>query len=150
MLLSGANVALPDPVAADLKSLRGAVTAAQMALAANVPGAACAGRADYTARWAAQLPEPFQVYPRGAVEEAAGSDAQGCRLRIVHFSTPVAVEDVLAFYHARLRAAGYAVQHGADGGDHVLRGAKGAAGYAIYLRQAADGLTAADIIVGGA
>lgn len=147
-LIGGTPPAVPDAGAADLRSYRDAVTAAQMAVAARVPGSGCAGRVSYTARWAAMLPEPLSVYPRGAVDEAAGSDA-GCRLRVVHFRTPVAVADVLAFYHARLRAAGFAVEHGRDDAEHLLRGRKGGAGYVVYLRQGEDGLTAADLVAGG-
>ncbi|MCW1430447.1 hypothetical protein [Novosphingobium sp. JCM 18896] len=147
-LVGGMPAAAPDPAAANLEPFRESVTAAQMAVAARVPGSDCAARVSYTARWATALPEPLSVYPRGAVDEAAGSDA-GCRLRVVHFRTPVAVDDVLGFYHARLRAAGFAVQHQADGADHLLRGNKGGTGYVVYLRAGEDGLTMADVVAGG-
>ena len=147
-LLGRVPPAAPDPGAIDLKPYREAVTAAQMAAVAQVPGSNCAAGVSYTARWAVMLPEPLPVYPRATVEEAAGSDA-GCRLRIVHFRTPVAIDDVLAFYHARLRAAGFAVEHGGDDDDHLLRARKGGAGYVVYLRRGADGLTAADLVAGG-
>lgn len=148
-LAGGTVLRLPNPSKEDLRALRDAVTAAQMAAAAKLTRADCAGQVRYTARWAAMLPEPVQVYPRGAVEEAAGTDAGGCALRVVHFKTPVPVEDVLAFHHARLRAVGYAVKHGVDDDDHVLRGRKGGSGYLLYVRKAEDGLTAADIVVAG-
>lgn len=140
---------VPEPTAASLADLREALTAAQMALAAKVPGSGCARRAEYSARWAALLPDALQVYPRGAVEEAAGIDAPGCRLRVVHFRTPVPLAEVLGFYHARLRAGGYTAAHEAEGAEHALRGRKGAADYVIYLRKGAEGLTAADIVIGG-
>lgn len=148
-LVPGTPPAVPAPSAEDLTPLREAVTAAQMAAAAQVARAECIANVAYTARWAAALPEPLQVYPRGAVEEAAGTDAGGCGLRVVHFRTPVAVEEVIAFHNARLRAAGYPVRHGAEGGAHALRGRKGGAAYVVFVRQAEDGLTAADIVVGG-
>lgn len=147
-LLGGRPPAAPDAGTADLTPYREAVTAAQMAVAARVPGSDCAARMSYTARWAAMLPEPLSVYPRGAVDEAAGSDG-GCRLRVVHFRTPVAVDDVLAFYHARLRAAGFAVEHGRDDAEHLLRARKGGVSYVVYLRGGEDGLTAADLVAGG-
>lgn len=148
-LTGGAPATVTDPAAADLTSFRESVTAGQMAVVARVSGSDCAARVTYTARWATALPEPLSVYPRGAVDEAAGNDA-GCRLRAVHFRTPVAVDDVLGFYHARLRAAGFAVRHEADGAEALLRGSKGGARYVVYLRQGEDGLTMADIVVGGA
>jgi hypothetical protein len=138
----------PAPASADLSPFREAVTAAQMAVATRVAAPGCAANVSYTARWAAALPAPLQVYPRGAVEEAAGTDAGGCGLRVIHFRTPVAVDDVMAFYHARLRAAGYPAEHVAQDAEHVLRGRKGGRAYLIYLRPA-DGLTAADVVVAG-
>ena len=147
-LVGGVMPAVPAAKGGDLGAYREAVTAAQMAVAARVPGSDCAGRVRYTARWAAMLPEPLSVYPRGAVDEAAGSD-DGCRLRVVHFRTPVPVEDVLAFYHARLRSAGFGVDHRQDGDAHLLRGQRSAFGYAVFVRQDEDGLTAADIVTGG-
>lgn len=148
-LLGGAPAPVPVPSSGDLKAFREAVTAAQMAIAAKVANPGCIQNIAYTARWAAMLAAPLQVYPRGAVEEAAGTDADSCGLRAVHFKTPVAPDDVLAFHYARLRGAGYPVKHIADGGDHVLRGRKGTASYVIYVRRAEDGLTAADIVVAG-
>lgn len=147
-LLGGSIPAVPAPSSGDLKAFREAVTAAQMASLSGV-AQSCVQNAAYTARWAAMLAGPLQVYPRGAVEEAAGTDAGGCALRVVHFKTPVGLDDILAFYHARLRAGGYPVEHVADGADHLLRGRKGASSYAIYVRQDDDGLTAADIVVAG-
>ncbi|HEX8056656.1 MAG TPA: hypothetical protein VF481_08340 [Novosphingobium sp.] len=149
-LLGGTPPAASAPSSGDLKAFREAVTAAQMASATQVADPGCIQNAAYTARWAAMLTGPLQVYPRGAVDEAAGTDAGNCALRVVHFKTPVGSDDVLAFYHARLRAAGYPVEHVADGADHLLRGRKGSASYAIYIRKDEDGLTAADIVVAGA
>lgn len=148
-LLSGATQSMPAASAGDLGILRGAMTSAQVASAAGVASTGCVQSLTYTARWTAMLPAALQVYPRAAVEEAAGTDAPGCGLRVVHFKTPVALDDVMAFHSARLRAAGYPVEHCAQGGDHMLRGRKGASGYALYLRKDADGLTAGDIVVAG-
>lgn len=148
-LVGGTIAEAPEPAAAELGPLRDTVTAAQMAAAARIARGECLAALEYTARWAAALPKPLEVYPRGAVEEAAGSDTAGCGLRIVHFRTPVTVDDVVAFYHARLAAAGYPAEHVAQGGDHGLRGRKGAAAYLIYIRPAEDGLTMADIVVVG-
>src|SRR5690606_23337049 len=57
--------------------------------------ASCIGRAQYTMQWAARMPEAFPVYPRGAVQEAAGTDAGGCALRAVDFVTPVPLGEVM-------------------------------------------------------
>jgi hypothetical protein len=143
---------IPDasqPTSDDLAPFRQAVTAEQVAAAARLSASDCARDLRYTAQWAAKLPGPVQVYPRASVDEAAGSDAAGCGLRVVHFRTPVAVDDVVAFYHARLRAAGFSPQHVSDGRDHVVRGRKGALSALLYVRGSEHGLTAADLVVAG-
>ena len=120
-------------------------------LAAALPGKGgdCAGKIAYSAVWAAKLPEALQVYPRGHVQEAAGTDAEGCQLRAVNFRTPVPVDDVVNFYYTRVRAAGYAAVHGLEGGDHVLSRSKGAAAYVLYVRKLANGMTEVDLVANG-
>jgi hypothetical protein len=140
----------PPAEPGDTKALREAVTAGQMASAARIATPACIGEIRYTARWAAQLPAGFDLYPRGAVEEAAGVARPGCAFRVVHYATPVPVEDVIAFHHAGLRAAGYPAQRLADGADQVLRGRKGATAYVVYVRRDERGLIVVDVILGGA
>lgn len=130
--------------------LRDAATAAQVAAAAKTGNADCAGRVEYSARWASLLPEPLAVYPRGAVQEAAGTDGNGCRLRVVHFVTPVPVDDVIAFYATRLAAAGYGIRHHAEGDIQALGGRKGAAAYVIQTKRTGnDALTEVDLVSSG-
>lgn len=125
-----------------------AITAGQMA--ARMPrGGNCAGKVDYSAAWAAKLPEALAVYPHGHVQEAAGTDKDGCALRVVNFVTPVSVSDVIDFYYTRLTAAGYDAGHRTEGKDDVLGGGKGAAAYVLYVRKRDDGLTEADLISNG-
>lgn len=95
-LAGGAIQSAPAPTSGSAEPLaKAAATAAQIAVAADPAQADCAARAEYSARWAAALPEPLGVYPRGAVSEAAGIDQAGCRLRVVSFVTPVTPQDVL-------------------------------------------------------
>lgn len=125
-----------------------AVTAGQ--LAARVSGRGrCAAQIDYSAVWAARLPDALTVYPRGHVQEAAGADTDGCALRVVHFVTPVSVTDVIDFYHTRLRSVGYSADHRAEGDHAVLRGGKGGATYRLDVRKGADGLTEVDLASDG-
>lgn len=126
--------------------------ASQVATAAQIAAKSagdCAGKVEYAMSWAAALPEPLGVYPRGAVQEAAGIDRDGCRLRVVTFHTPVAAGDVIDFYYTRLRKAGYAAARTAEGTDDVLGGRKGAASYVIYARKLDSGLTEVDLVSGG-
>ena len=123
-------------------------TAAQTAAIALGKNNGCSANVEYTMGWAAKMPTPFPVYPRGHVQEAAGTDVDGCRLRVVNFVTPVSLSDVADFYWTRARTGGFTAQHRLDGGDHVIDGAKGAAAYVVYLRSA-KGLTEVDLVTNG-
>jgi hypothetical protein len=126
-----------------------ALTAA--ARAAAVPGGSgdCAARAQYTMQWAARLPAAFPVYPRGAVQEAAGTDASGCSLRVINFVTPVPLGEVMDFYYSRARVAGFSAQRVLQDGDDVLGGVKGAASYMVYARRLPSGNTEVDLVTSG-
>jgi hypothetical protein len=120
------------------------------ARAAHAPGAGdCAGKVEYTAQWAAKLPTQFPVYPRGAVQEAAGTDADGCSLRVVNFATPVPVDEVINFYFTRADKAGFSTQRVLQNGDDVLGGVKGAAAYTVYARKLPSGVTEVDLVTSG-
>src|SRR6187551_2002045 len=125
------------------------LTAAARAAAAPGGNGDCAARAQYTMQWAARLPAAFPVYPRGAVQEAAGSDASGCSLRVVNFVTPVPLGEVMDFYYSRARAAGFSAQRVLQDGDDVLGGVKGAASYMVYARRLPTGNTEVDLITSG-
>ena len=150
-LVGGAIRPAPDPVKGGADALiRDVATAAQFAASAKTGNVDCAGKVEYSARWAAMLPAPLAVYPRGAVQEAAGTDADGCRLRVVHFVTPVAVDDVIAFYYTQLSAAGYNARRHVEGDAQALGGSKGTAAYMIQARRKAGGaLTEVDLAASG-
>lgn len=124
-----------------------ALTAAARAAAGGQ--ADCAARARYTMQWAARMPEAFPVYPHGAVQEAAGTDAEGCALRVVNFRTPVPLGEVMDFYYTRARAAGFTAQRVLQDGDDVLGGAKGKASYIVYARRLPTGVTEVDLVTSG-
>jgi hypothetical protein len=106
----------------------------------------CAAGAQFSARWAAQMPSAFPVYPRGNVLEAAGNDADGCSLRVVNFATAASVTDVMDFYYTRARAAGYTVQHAVQGGDNVLGGSGRGGSVMVFARAVDGGLTTVDLV----
>jgi hypothetical protein len=132
------------------KLVESAATAAQIAAAAKTGKVDCAGKVQYSAKWATALPAALAVYPQGAVQEAAGTDSDGCRLRVVNFVTPVTPGDVIDFYNTRVRAGGYDARHQLDGAQHVLGGRKGAAAYLVYARKLDNGLTEVDLVASGA
>jgi hypothetical protein len=116
---------------------------------ASTTGKDCAAKVSYTAGWAAKMPGSFPIYPRGHTREAAGTDSDGCNLRVVNFITPVGVDDVLSFYYTRARGAGYDAEHRIEGTDHVLGGSKGGAAYVVYARKLDNGLTEVDLVTSG-
>lgn len=125
------------------------LTAAARAAAAPGANADCAKRAEYSAGWAARLPAAFPVYPRGAVQEAAGSDAAGCSLRVVNFQTPVPLAEVIDFYFTRAATAGFTAQRVLQDGDDVLAGTKGKSSYVVYARRMPSGATEVDLVTSG-
>lgn len=84
-------------------------------------GAGCATGLAVSAIWAARLPSALPVYPRGATVAAAGSDGPGCKARVVTFTSPVPLDEVIAFYWAR--AARLGPSYRLNGAEHVLTGA---------------------------
>lgn len=120
-------------------------------MAGNVPGvgAGCPDKVEYSMAWAARMPAALPVYPRGHVNEAAGTDKDGCHLRVVNFVTPVTPTDVMNFYYTRARGAGFAAERKREGGDDVLGGSKGGAAYVVYARVMQNGLTEVDLVANG-
>jgi len=111
----------------------------------------CANRAQaqQTAQWAARMPAPFPVYPRGAVQDATGTDTRDCALRVVHFVTPVPLGEVIDFYFTRARSAGYSANHWVQAGNDVLTGKKGRASYVVSTRGLPSGNTEVELITNG-
>jgi hypothetical protein len=151
MVLAGGNLkSAPRPQAGSPSSLvEGAATAAQVAQEARAASTDCTRKAQYTATWAAKLPKDLPVYPRGAVQEAAGTDADGCHLRVVNFVSPVTPADIIDFYFTKATGAGYGAEYRMDGTDHVLGGRKGGQAYLVYARKLGNGLTEVDLIASG-
>ncbi len=151
MVAAGGNLkSAPAPQTGSANSLvESAATAAQVAQEAKAASADCTKKAQYSATWAGKLPKDLPVYPRGAVQEAAGTDADGCRLRVVNFVSPVTPGDVIDFYYTKATGAGYGAEHRLDGADHVLGGRKGGESYLVYARKLGNGLTEVDLIASG-
>lgn len=110
-------------------------------------GRACADKLGYTASWAAKLPLALPVYPRGHVQEAAGSDVTGCRIRAVNFQTPVPSAEVLDFYATLATKGGYALTAGKAGADLTLTGSGAGGQFALFAREQA-GVTVVNLVTG--
>ncbi|MCJ2187757.1 hypothetical protein [Novosphingobium beihaiensis] len=140
----------PQPAQGGAAALaESAATAAQVAKASKVAHTDCAAKAQYSNTWAAKLPADIPVYPRGAVQEAAGVDSTACALRVVNFATPVSPDDVISFYYTKAGKAGYGAEYKMDGTDHVLGGRKGGKAYVVYARKLKNGLTEVDLVTSG-
>lgn len=151
-LVGGADRMKPAPeprVVAEGKPAGGAITAAACAASLGPDGANCAEKVEYTTAWAARMPAAFPVYPRGNVKEAAGTDRDGCALRAVTYTTPVAHGEVIDFYYTRAAAAGFKTDRVRQGSDEMLGGAKGGVSYLVSARPLASGRTEVDLITSG-
>lgn len=148
-LLGGSVRRAPDPV---VGGISGAALTAELtangALAQGSAGRGCVSGLDHAFGWAAKMPPAFPVYPRGHVQEAAGTDHAGCRLRVVNFLTPVPVADLVDFYWTRASTAGFAPRHRLQGDDHVIAGGRGEAAFVAYVRTR-DTLTEVDLVTNG-
>lgn len=141
---------LPEPAAGGSSPLMAdAATAAQVAAASKAASTDCASKVKYAMDWATHLPAPLAVYPRAAVQEAAGVDGGGCALAVVNFVTPVSVRDVLSYYYTSARKAGYSAGLRMDGHDQVLGGKNGGKAYVVAARKLGNGLTDVDLISSG-
>jgi hypothetical protein len=146
----GKLLAAPQPAQGGAGALaEGAATAAQVAAASKAAHTDCTTKVQYSNTWAARLPTAFPVYPRGAVQEAAGVDSDACALRVVNYATPVSPDDVISFYYTRASRSGYGAEYKMDGGDHVLGGRKGAEAYVVYARKLDNGITEVDLVTSG-
>jgi hypothetical protein len=149
-MAGGAIRSAPAPTRGDLASLtERAATAAQVAEATRKDQADCASRVQYSMGWADRMPDALAVYPRGAVQEAAGIDADGCSVKVASFLSAVSPSDIVDFYYTRLSSAGYDAQYRKDGGDHVLGGGKDGSAYMVYARRLDNGLTEVDLVSTG-
>lgn len=141
--LAGGRVgAAPEPGT----RLTQTIIAAAQAIQRGNSGVDCSRGANYSAAWADRMPEPFTVYPRAAVLEAAGNDEQGCSLRVTTFTTAVPPKEVVNFYHTRARSAGFSADLMGDDGDTVMGGRKGDAAYYIVVGRRDDGRTKVELL----
>lgn len=140
----------PPPQKGGAEALtQAAATAAQVAHSAKMSRTDCAGKVAYSNTWAAKLPDGIPVYPRGAVQEAAGTDSDGCALRVVNYGTPVSPGEIVNFYYTMAGKAGYGAEYRMDGNDHVIGGRKGGKAFVAYVRRLGNGITEVDLVTSG-
>lgn len=109
----------------------------------------CNARITYDLAWARRLPETFPVYPRAALQEAAGVSGAACNIRVVNFQSRVALDSVLAWYYTRARRAGFTAEHVVEGNDHYVGGTRGDDAYVVIARNLGGGIIDVDLVTTG-
>lgn len=117
----------------------------------NARARSCAARLTYSAGWAARMPPAMPLHPQARVSEAAGTQADGCSLRAVTFSTPQPLQTMIDWYYTRAVKGGYSAEHQVKDGTHLLGGTRKADGnaYILFLSARADGGTDIDLLADG-
>ncbi len=146
MLVGGSSGLKPLPEGQPTDGLTAAEALNSIGRAQRLaPPTPCANAARFSAIWAARLPEPLSIYPRGSTKEALGADTAGCRLRSVIYITPVPLDDVITFHHTRAVGAGWATQFFVGEGWRVLSGNTGTLRFEIAARSLPTGQTEVSI-----
>jgi hypothetical protein len=131
----------------ECRTANAALTLGALAEAQKTPDAgACATKIGYSAGWANRLPADLPLYPGARLTEAAGADRDGCRLRVVSFSSSAPMQKMLDYYYTRARAAGYSAGHSTDGRQHVLGGVRGNDAYVVYVTARPGGGSDVDMV----
>jgi hypothetical protein len=108
-------------------------------------GSGCLGGLVYANSWATKLPADLPMHPAAKLAEAAGHDGV-CQARAVSFAVPGDRGQLLGWYQAKAKAAGYSVGRADDADDWILTGRKGAAVYHIILGAPDHGETPVDYV----
>lgn len=122
--------------------------AAGQAKAARDKFAGCGLDVDYSMGWANRLPADLPLYPRARVEEAAGSDMPGCKLRAITFTTPAPQRAVIDFYIGQSKRSGFASSTEAKGRETLVGGTRNdGAAYYVVVTPAEAGGTIVDLVL---
>ncbi len=149
-LAGGALKSAPQPGSGNIEVLsEGAATAAQVAKATQLAHTDCTARLDFSNTWAAKLPADLPIYPRGAVQDAAGVAKDGCAMIVVNYATPIPPQEIMGFYYTLADKAGYSAQYRKNGGDYAIGGRKGAAAYVVYANKVRSGVTEVNLVATG-
>jgi len=122
--------------------------AANQASAARDKFTGCGLDVGYSMQWANRLPADVPLYPRARVDEAAGSDMPGCKLRAITFTTPAPQRAVIDFYIGQTKRSGFASSTEVRGRETLVGGTRGdGAAYYVVLTPAEAGGTIVDLVL---
>ncbi|MEO9463393.1 MAG: hypothetical protein ABJ242_11750 [Marinomonas sp.] len=149
LLLDGGeieNLPLPSDEKEEVEwpSLAGALTAAERASRVEF-SKECADRLNYSAIWAARLPDHAAIPPGGAVTEAAGNPQAQCNIRIVTYVTDLPVEEVMQFHFNLAKRAKLAAAY-SKGEESVVHASAAQAAIAVHARKRIGLQTEVDVI----
>jgi hypothetical protein len=109
-----------------------ATLAAQQAQIAKDKFVGCSLDVAYSIQWANRLPPELPLYPKARVSEAAGSDYQGCSLRVASYIAPAPPRSVVGFYLNLAKRSGYRESVSKDGQGQMVSGWRPSDGAAFY------------------
>lgn len=132
----------------DCKDCGEAVTLGAKAAAQQRDGKACDAQLSYDLGWAKRMPAEFGIYPRANLKEAAGMQGGDCAIRVINFTTPVGMKDVVDYYYTKARRGGYSAEYQIRDGEHVLGGVNTAqdGAFVIFLKPYRKTGTEVDIV----
>ena len=121
--------------------------AAQQARIAKDKFVGCSLDVAYSIQWANRLPLELPLYPKARVSEAAGSDYQGCNLRVASYTAPAPPRSVAGYYLNLAKRSGYRESVSNDGQGQMVSGWRPSDGAAFYatLHPAGTG-TSVDLV----
>ncbi|MFO6445539.1 hypothetical protein ACLBKU_00200 [Erythrobacter sp. NE805] len=146
LLAGGPIPELPDPREGEGGPALGPMAGPATLLAAAGAPEACAGALKEDFALAASLPGPAAIPPGAMVLQAGGSEARGCRVRIIRYRSPAPVEDLLQYHLTRASRAGLAARRFAAPEDIVLARSKAGEALAVHVRPAPHGLSGVTLV----
>lgn len=146
LLADGPFPALPPPRNSSRgKPLGPMASGADLVEALGGP-AKCAPRLTEDFALAADLPPVAAILPEGMVVQAGGADLAPCRLRIVRYQTPAAIEVVLHYHYVlALRGGLSAARHAQPENLIAATGTSGET-LVVHARPGPHALTAVDLL----
>ena len=118
-------------------------------IARQQAGGSCAADVRYGAEWAQRLPAAFPVYPRAALNEAAGVMNGTCNVRVVNFQSRAGITDIVDYYYTLAIRNGYTAEHLVKrDGEHYLGGTKGNDAFVVMVRPLTGG-SDVDLVASG-
>jgi hypothetical protein len=121
--------------------------AAQQANAAQAKFTGCSLDVNYSFQWSNRLPAELPLPAKAKVVEAAGSDRQGCALRVVSYSAPLEPRALTSYYLGLARRGGYVPANAVDGKGTMVSGTRASDGAAFYaIVQPANGGASVDVV----